>query len=334
METIINYLDAMFANLPNTEAVRKAKAELAQMMEDKYNELIAEGTTENAAVGTVISEFGNLSELADALGLKEEIKEQEVKENECPTRTVTIEEAREYLAAKYTSSWKIALGICLIILSPVGAVMGDALDIPASDAIGVLLLIAMLTVGILFIVFGGISLKEWDFLHKEKCSLTMDAVKYVTDERNRQQSQNTVLLTIGIVLCSLCWIPSIIIDTFLNMYSFMDDISGASVLLFVAIGVFLIVSAGQIKGAFELLLSKCEKGSIAKDYSKEKSKKIRSYPNPVLSFIMSVYWPTVTCVFFIISTITFKWNYTWIIWPIAGITHLIIDKTLGTTEEA
>ena len=41
METIKNYLEAMFSGLPNTAEVRKAKAELLQMMEDKYNELIS-----------------------------------------------------------------------------------------------------------------------------------------------------------------------------------------------------------------------------------------------------------------------------------------------------
>ncbi len=30
------------------------------MMEDKYNELISEGKSDNAAIGIVISEFGNL----------------------------------------------------------------------------------------------------------------------------------------------------------------------------------------------------------------------------------------------------------------------------------
>ena len=60
METIKSYLEAMFANMPNTPEVIKAKAELLAMMEDKYNELISEGESENAAVGTVISEFGNL----------------------------------------------------------------------------------------------------------------------------------------------------------------------------------------------------------------------------------------------------------------------------------
>ena len=70
METIKNYLESMFRNLPNTSEVLKAKAELLQMMEDKYTELRREGKSENEAVATVISEFGNLDELADSLGIK------------------------------------------------------------------------------------------------------------------------------------------------------------------------------------------------------------------------------------------------------------------------
>ena len=34
MDAIRSYLESMFAQLPNTEAVKKAKAELLQMMEE------------------------------------------------------------------------------------------------------------------------------------------------------------------------------------------------------------------------------------------------------------------------------------------------------------
>ena len=57
METIRNYLESMFADLPNTAAVLKAKQELYSMMEDKYTELREEGKAENEAIGIVISEF-------------------------------------------------------------------------------------------------------------------------------------------------------------------------------------------------------------------------------------------------------------------------------------
>ena len=70
MEAIREYLSNLFLNLLETPQVLRAKAELMEMMEDKYAELIAEGKTENEAVGTVISEFGNLSELAEALGIE------------------------------------------------------------------------------------------------------------------------------------------------------------------------------------------------------------------------------------------------------------------------
>ena len=65
MITSSNYMSA----LPDTPEVQKAKAELLSMMEDKYTELLNEGHTENEAIGTVISEFGNLDELAEDLGI-------------------------------------------------------------------------------------------------------------------------------------------------------------------------------------------------------------------------------------------------------------------------
>ena len=77
MEAIREYLSNMFMNLPETPQVLRAKAELMEMMEDKYEELIAEGMSEKEAVGTVISEFGNLDELAEELGIGDFMKKEE-----------------------------------------------------------------------------------------------------------------------------------------------------------------------------------------------------------------------------------------------------------------
>ena len=77
MNTLKSYLESMFAKMPNTPEMRRAKDELWQMMEDKYNELLDEGKNENEAVGTVISEFGNLEELSKELGLEKEFSYQQ-----------------------------------------------------------------------------------------------------------------------------------------------------------------------------------------------------------------------------------------------------------------
>ena len=90
METIRNYLNTMFAGLPDTPEVRKAYIELGAMMEDKYTELIDEGLSENEAVGTVISEFGNLEELAPSQRIAPPSLPPPMKEAERPARRTEL----------------------------------------------------------------------------------------------------------------------------------------------------------------------------------------------------------------------------------------------------
>ena len=51
MNSIINYLDNVFASLPKTSEMEKLKQEMLSNMEDKYYELKEEGKTENEADG-------------------------------------------------------------------------------------------------------------------------------------------------------------------------------------------------------------------------------------------------------------------------------------------
>ena len=91
MNTLKSYLESMFAKMPNTPEMRRAKDELWQMMEDKYNELLDEGKNENEAVGTVISEFGNLEELSKELGLEKEFSYQQESAYFFPHHGATIQ---------------------------------------------------------------------------------------------------------------------------------------------------------------------------------------------------------------------------------------------------
>ena len=50
------------------------------------------------------------------------------------------------------------------------------------------------------------------------------------------------------------------------------------------------------------------------------------YESPVADFVMGVYWPTVTCIYLIMSFVTFRWGITWLIWPVAGILHPLLAK--------
>lgn len=130
METIRNYLETMFANMPNTPEVKRAKDELLQMMEDKYNELIAEGVNENAAVGTVISEFGNLDELAEDLGLKKEVDEVNNRQENVNRRFVSMDEVKRYLSYRTKSAIFVSVGVMLCIISVIFPIIGGILLLP------------------------------------------------------------------------------------------------------------------------------------------------------------------------------------------------------------
>ena len=74
MDTIETFLDNMFAPYPATPRLIEARSELRAMMEDAYNDAIAQGKTHTEAVGQVITDFGNLHELAPVLGSAQDIQ--------------------------------------------------------------------------------------------------------------------------------------------------------------------------------------------------------------------------------------------------------------------
>ena len=129
METIKNYLETMFANLPDTEETRRAKSELFSMMEDKYNELKAQGMAENAIVGTIITEFGNIDELKESLDLgkrdtivpvvSEPVQTVATIENVTyeseGRRMLTIDEANDYVMDNSLSTFIFGLGVFFCI---------------------------------------------------------------------------------------------------------------------------------------------------------------------------------------------------------------------------
>lgn len=69
MNAITAHLETVFDSYPQTPRLLEAKAELRTMMEDAYAELIASGASPSEAAGRVITDFGDLDELAPTLGL-------------------------------------------------------------------------------------------------------------------------------------------------------------------------------------------------------------------------------------------------------------------------
>ncbi len=329
METIKNYLDSMFANMPNTAEVRNAKSELLQMMEDKYNELIAEGQSENMAVATVISEFGNLDELAEDLGVKEQLDEAHGKESETPRRYISIEEAKSYLANRSKKSLFMALGVMLCIVSVASPILLSSCGQPQ---LGAALMFVIIALGVGALVFNSFIDSDWKFIKREPCKIDMSTATYVKERRRSFEAVRAICITIGIILCIVCWVPNI----FANQ--FIPTLGASLMFLLVGIGVFLIVYANGYTTGFDTLLKLNDtvvfssKSDSTKTYRHSTVKPIK-YKSPTAEAIVNMYWPTVTCIYLIISFLTFRWDITWIIWPIAGIAHRTVVMYCSADDE-
>ncbi len=334
MEIIRNYLENMFANLPNTAEVRKAKNELGQMMEDKYRELIEEGKSENEAVGTVISEFGNLDELAEELGLKEEVEQEKATMQESPRRMISFDEVKDFLRDEAKSAFGIALGVGIIIISVTWPILTGVVGF-LPDALGVIPMFVMIAVAVmLFIISGNIS-DRWKFMKKELCSIDYATATFVHQEKDHFKSSYAVQLTIGITLCALCWVPVAVLDGITpfgltKVGDFLSTMGVICLFVFCALGVFLIIHASSIMGSYEQLLKLNARDTVGGSFADDGEE---GFANPLVNGIMGIYWPTVRAIYLIWSFLTFAWYKTWIIWPVAGIIYGVCSGIFRKKDE-
>lgn len=318
METIRNYLETMFAKLPSTLEVQKAKDELWQMMEDKYTELIGDGKSENEAVGIVISEFGNLDELAEELGIRN-IVIQENKGADSGIRTVAFAEVKDYLHDKTRAAYAVALGVFLCIISCCGYLLnpGRGWRIRGVFAISFMFLSVAAAVGLF--LFSSFVMGKWKFLREQACTIDFATAEYVHNQRESFRVTHAMMITIGVILCILSILPVIILD---SLFGWSSGCGVVAMFVFVAIGVFLFVVAGNVNAGFTTILSLNKRGTVGGGFVP--SQKQVTYKNETVSRIMSVYWPTVTCIYLCWSFLSFDWHFTWIIWVIAALVQQII----------
>ncbi len=317
METIRNYLETMFARLPITLEVQKAKNELWQMMEDKYTELIKDGKTENEAVGIVISEFGNLDELAEELGISSFVIQGNQKSSEefC---NMKLAEVKDYLHDKTRSAYTVALGVFLCIIS----CCGYMLDISwnwRGGVFAICFMFLMIAAAVSLFLFSSFVMGKWKFLKEKRCSVDFATAEYVHNRRESFRVTHAMMITIGVILCILSVLPTVIVSSIL---SWSSGFGVVLMFVFVGVGVFLIVAAVNVNSGMTTILSLNKSDTMGSCFVP--SQKQVSYKNATISQIMSIYWPTVTCIYLCWSFLSFDWHITWIIWVIAALVQQLI----------
>ncbi len=73
MKTIQEHVDALFREIPDSERKESLKREIVENLEEKVNDLMAQGKAEEDAINRAIVEFGDISDIRDELRVQQQL---------------------------------------------------------------------------------------------------------------------------------------------------------------------------------------------------------------------------------------------------------------------
>ena len=310
MDAIKSYLENMFLHLPKSPEVIRAKDELSQMMEDKYNQLRSEGRTDNEAVGQVIAEFGNLDELAGNLGISNEVS---ALISESEQINMTDQDVERYLAVSRESGRQVAGGVTLILLGVIIlmllqsiADMGWLVE-KVAQAFGIGGLLLMVAIAVYMFIMAGVKTDKYENMETKFVNIDpylRNRIKLQKDEYitafGRSIATGVFLILLGVIV--------LVTVTILEIGgNFVPQLLVPGLLAMVAIATALFITSGVKLGAYDKLLNEG-------DYSKQK--KAEAVTMQPLS---GLYWMLVLGGYLAWSFISNAWAISWIVWPIAGV---------------
>ena len=307
MDTISNYVESIFADLPNTPELSEQKQAMLTKMQDKYQQLKAEGKSEHEAISTAIAAHGNIDDytVSDIPTSPAEIPDNEV--------YLTPEQVDEYIDHRHHFAWAMATGVFLCIMGPASLFLGqylagyrDGQGGRTSDLMDILTLVPLfifVAAGVaLFILYG---MKEQQFELEEK-RVQLDATTYARLKADHKafRPRLAVAVAIGVALCILAPVSMLLSVVLLGEE---NGLSLVFLLSFIAIGVFLFIFYGIQDETYEKLLSIGE-------FAKDKAEK-----NKVVGIVAGVVFPLAAAVYLIAGFVYYAWASAWIIVPIVGI---------------
>ena len=358
MDTIDNFLDAMFAPYPASTRLADAKAELRAMMEDAYADAIASGMTHNEAVGRVITDFGNLQEIAPVLGIADDLSVAEAAPQpgagadgaEAPSRPrVTLPEAQELAEARRRGAAGLGLGVAMLVSTgiPLFALQGLAEVglVPFNDDTATFL---ALVVDLPLVALGVIMLLSRSRLfanvkHLVNLEFTTDPIVTAWAARLRMEHEDHRMRCLGIAvglwicaalpLAGVQALPPIGIGMAVPAGADNGTLNGGDLselalalsVALVALGLWIFLPANWAAQTQQTLIRQGRQGY---DYDQE------DYRDPVIGIVASVYWPCVVGAYFVWGAVFDQWDKSWVLFPVAGLLFGVFAAVRMATRRA
>lgn len=252
-------------------------------------------------------------------------------------REVSLEEIQDYIELQYYNAFRIALGTMLCICSPVVAILLDGLDmaglVPSAPTqlFEGLTMIFLVAVAVCLYMYSAIRLGKWDFLKEERCHIDARTMDYIRMDQRTSRSLNLRMIVTGVIFLVLAPLPGKLFSLYNTDFAFIDNLSMALFLILLSIGAFLITMPVISYLTDRNLLRLNDHNPHLPRVYEEDGVKIH-YKTWFIDRGMSVYWPTVICIYISYSFLSFRWAVSWIIFPLAWIISALITRIFRQKE--
>lgn len=246
-------------------------------------------------------------------------------------RTVTAEQAREYMSRRKKASIFISIGTFLCIVSVIPlfllGVMSESSTFGLSEdgagVVGLIILLVLVAAAVGLFVYTGFRNSPFEFLEKEPFETESGVVDMVREQREAFNGTYVKFNLIGTVLCVLSPIPLFIGALGENNFGMILSLS--IMLLIAGSGVVFFILAGVPHEGMQRLLKDGEYSEEAK-----KSKGIKGA-------VALIYWLVAAVIYLLILFLTgggyWEYDKSWVVWPVAGVLFPAVMTLCGILEK-
>lgn len=239
--------------------------------------------------------------------------------SEPPRRKVSMEEAVEFLKTEKKYSGWIANAVSLCILSPIALLLlaafsesgRIAMTEDMAGGLGVVILLIIVAVAVSIFIISGGKTERFEYLEKEAIETEYGVIGMVNEKKKAYEGKYNLLLVTGVVLCILSAVP-LMGAAMLDAADELVICTVGILLAIISIATNLFVRSGMIMGSYQKLLQE-------KEYTVEQKK-----AGKVIDKIAAIYWMLVVAGYLGWSFATMRWDFTWIVWPVAGVLFAVV----------
>ncbi|MDU5236873.1 MAG: helix-turn-helix transcriptional regulator, partial [Finegoldia magna] len=251
-------------------------------------------------MGNSIPDINKIIQLSDVFGvktdylLKDEIDDIEysddtVEELEAK-KTISVEDANDFMSAYEEYSNNVAESISLFIISPVAVLVSQIIalttDVKSEDFFvigGIVVLFLIIAFGVYKLIVKANLIEKYDFISKESFNLSYGVKGLVEKKKEEREQKDNKAIAAAIIMYILCVIPVILVS--ISESEVLQLSSVILLLIIVSAATNILIKKLSVISSYNMLLQ-------VEDYTM-KNKKLREK----MSGYITAFWLIITAVY-------------------------------------